>query len=655
VTRTVGVAVALVAALVGKPASGAPAQDKVIDVRASRPPSGNSFEALWITFRKAEAAGDTQNATAVFREIRKYRTERNVRSLEPFGLALVAQGLEKLGKGDRAGAEEAFTGAMGLDPHLPDAYLGLATAHLKRGPLGILPAIGDTLSALTARLPTSRGRYDALALGIPLGLLGLFAATAIVAFGLLFRHGTLLLHDLEEAFGPGSGRPAAVAVYSVLLFLPLITFQGYGWLPFWWLALLFTYLGGVEKGVALAVILAGVCVGPAVDLLEARNLAERNPIFLAGVQATEGGPDTRATAELEQASGKFADDHDLGYLLALEYKKAGRYDEAASLYRDMLRSNPDDRVALNNLANIEFARGEFPAAIARYKQGLESGSTPEITATFYYNLQLAHLQRFEYQPAQEARAQAERLAGALVRSYDALWKYDKGDYAVVDLGLDRQQLMAKFGGQREGVGVKNLAGTATSGGRIAGVGLRPSLSRFTAFVGVFAVVTLGLWRWRGPKMFTMRCLKCGTPFCKHCHLGASSTGLCTQCYHLFVVRDGVSGPARNQKLLEVQKEDERRERVFRILSLLSPGAGHVYAQKTLAGAGFAPVWCLVLATVLLAGRIFPVTEAPGAQMHRFGLGLAAAILLATYVAANRARPDFEIATPPPRSARGRKS
>jgi hypothetical protein len=154
-------------------------------------------------------------------------------------------------------------------------------------------------------------------------------------------------------------------------------------------------------------------------------------------------------------------------------------------------------------------------------------------------------------------------------------------------------------------------------------------------------------------MFTMRCPKCGTPFCKHCHLGASSTGLCTQCYHLFVVRDGVSGPARNQKLLEVQKEDERRERVFRILSLLSPGAGHVYAQKTLAGAGFALVWCLVLAAVLLAGRVFPVTEAPGPLMQRVGLGGAAVILLATYIAANRARPDFEINTPTPRSTRGR--
>ena len=152
----------------------------------------------------------------------------------------------------------------------------------------------------------------------------------------------------------------------------------------------------------------------------------------------------------------------------------------------------------------------------------------------------------------------------------------------------------------------------------------------------------------------MRCQKCGTPFCKHCHLGAAPAGLCTQCFHLFVVRDGVSGPARNRKLLEVQKEDERRERIFRALSLLSPGAGHYYAQKTLAGTVLVALWYVLLAFVLLAGRLFPVTESPAALTGNWGLVVVAVLLLATYVAANRARPDFEVSMPPPqRGARRR--
>jgi len=630
----------------------AQSQDKVIDVRTARPPAGNSFEALWTAYRKAQTAGDAETATKLFREIRRLRIERNVQSLQPLALSLVAEGLAR--KGERAAAEESFSGAIGLDPHLPDAYLGLAGAHLKKVPLGILPAIQETVSALLARFPTARGRYEALALVLPVLLLGLFAAITVVVLGLLFRHGTLLLHDLEEAFGP-AGRHVALGVYVVLLFLPTLTFQGWGWLPFWWLTLLFSYLGRVEKAVAIATILLGLAVGPTVQLLEARALAERNPTYRASVQAIEGGPDTRATGELERAAAKYADDRDLSYLLGIQYKKAGRYDDAALLYRELLRSDPDDRIALNNLANVEFARGEFPAAIARYKQGVDLPSSPEVTATLYYNLEKAHLQRFEYQPAQEARSQADRLAPGLTKDYDGHWKYDKGDYAVVDLSLGRDQVLAKFVGKAEGVGTKNLAGRSSSLLGVAGLPTRPSLDRFGAFVAIFALVSFGLSRWRGPKMFTMRCHKCGTPFCKHCHLGAAAAGLCTQCYHLFVVRDGVSGPARNQKLLEVQKEDERRERIFRALSLLSPGAGHVYAQKTLAGAAFAFVWYLILAAVLVAGRVFPVTGAPAPLVGRWGLGVAAVLLLVTYVVANRARPDFEVSMPAPRSGRGKAS
>ena len=63
--RRSGLALLLLAALV--PAAWAQGDEKVIDVRASRPPAGNSFEALWAAYRRQEAAGDTENAGKLFR------------------------------------------------------------------------------------------------------------------------------------------------------------------------------------------------------------------------------------------------------------------------------------------------------------------------------------------------------------------------------------------------------------------------------------------------------------------------------------------------------------------------------------------------------------------------------------------------------------
>ncbi len=620
--------------------------EKVIDVRANRP-AGNTFEALWTVYKKADAKNDTEAAQSALREIRRLRIERNIHGLEVVALARVAQGEAALRENQNDKAEVAFRDAIALDPHLPDAYFALAQWDMKKGPLGIVPAVKDTLAGTTARLSTARGAHYLFALLVPVALLALFATTTVFALAMILRYASLLRHDLEEWLGPGRGA-LALGIATTLLLLPAITFQGYGWLPLWWLALLFIYMGLGERIATVAVLLLAVAVGPVAKTMDMRLVAQQNPLFWASLNAVEGGPDARAAAELEEASRLNSDDRDLAYLLGAEYKKAGRYEDAAALYRDILRTDATDVFALNNLANLEFAGGEFQAAIARYKQGVEAGPPARVAATFYYNLSLAHLQRFEYQPAQEARSQADRLASGLVKDYDSLWKYDKGDYAVVDLSLTADEVWSKFAGTPRGIVERNRAGRGPSGS--AGVALGPALlTRFSVFPVIFVIVLFALRRWRGARMFTMRCVKCGTPFCKRCHLGAVTSGLCTQCHHLFIVRDGVSGPARNKKLLEVQKEDERRDRIFRILSLLSPGAGHLYAQKTLPGVLFVAAWSAILATALLAGRVLPVTEAPDTLGKPWGLGVAAVALLAIYVAANRSRPDFEIALPVRRS------
>jgi len=528
---------------------------------------------------------------------------------------------------------------VALVAHLPDAYFGLARFDMTKGPLGIVPAIKDTLAGTTARLSTARGSHSLYALLVPVALLALLATTIVFGLAMLIRYSSLLKHDFEESFGPGR-RSLALGLCAVILLLPAMLFQGWGWLPLWWLAMLFIYMGAMERITAAVLVLLCVGTAPVVKAMEARLLAQQNPLLWASLAAVENGADSRSIALLEEAQRAHPDDRDLVYLLATEYKKAGRYDEAATLYREVLRTNPSDPVALNNLGNLEFAAGEFPAAIARYKQGIESGPSQSEAATFYYNSSLAHLQRFEYQPAQEARSQADRLDSSLVHTYDSLWKYDKGDYAVVDLGLSADEVWSKYAGASSGIVNKNRAGQGASAAE-AGSLVPSLLNRLSVFPLVAALAVLLLRKWRGGKAFTMSCLKCGTPFCRRCHLGQVAGGLCTQCHHLFVVRDGVSGPARNRKLLEVQAEEARRERVFRALSLLVPGFGQLYARRPAVGIVFVFLWSATLAAALLAGRLLPVTEASSELSKPWGLGVAAVILLVVYVLANRTSPEFD--------------
>src|SRR5262245_7602253 len=112
-------------------------------------------------------------------------------------------------------------------------------------------------------------------------------------------------------------------------------------------------------------------------------------------------------------------------------------------------------------------------------------------------------------------------------------------FTVVDLNLTPTQIWAKFENAPKRIAKKNMAKKDVTSFDFGDL-LDNLSSQFTAFLAVFAVIVFALSQWRSNKMFTMRCLKCDTPFCKRCHLRATPSGLCTQCYHLFVVRDGVS-------------------------------------------------------------------------------------------------------------------
>lgn len=633
---------------------------KVIDIgeRATR-----SFDGMWQAYKKADESGDVESSVRALQDIRWFRIERNVRSLDGVALSFVGRGLGRLKKGDAAKAEEDFRNAITLDPHLADGYYGMAKAAVAGRPMGVFAALGYVASAVVAPAGTAAGWYFYLCFAVLGGVAVLLLAALTFAVVMVVRHGALLRHDVEETLGPGS-QAVAVGVYVVFLLVPLMTLQGYGWLPFWWVTVLFLYMSRLERAVTGVLLAATLFIGPGLRAVEGYGLAQENPLLRASLVAIEGGPDARAMSDLSTGIQTYPDDRDLRYLLAIQYKKAGRYDDAVAIYRDIVESAAKDKepidlgIALNNLGNIDFARGQAPSdflgPVSRYKRATELLVPTDMTATFYYNLSLAYLQGFQYDPANEARSQADHFNRSLTQEYESLWKAERRGSsavsAVVDIMPSRDEVWAKFADTRDGVALKNVTGRGAS--PLASMHLlNAALNRFAGFVLLFGLVAGAVARLRDGRMFTARCRKCGTPFCRKCQLGESVSGLCTQCHHLFVVRDGVSGPARSKKLLEVQSEDARRNRMFQILSLCLPGAGQIYGDNTLVGFGLNLVWSGLVVTLLIGGRSLPITQTPYALAGFWTTGLLLLALVVVYVVSYRLRPSFDFnvsAQRPPR-------
>jgi len=216
----------------------------------------------------------------------------------------------------------------------------------------------------------------------------------------------------------------------------------------------------------------------------------------------------------------------------------------------------------------------------------------------------------------------------------------------------RQVSAAKLAGSTDDVRVAraNLTGT---GARVNTLpGSAAFASRLVAFIGVFAVGWLAIRTWRGGGLVTRRCLKCGEPFSRRTRAGAEASELCNPCYHLYVVKDGISVPARRAKLGEVESWDRRSRITLRLLSLISPGAGHGFAGRAFGGVLIGFVWYACLGGLfLLQSGLLPFFEAPTPHAGALPLGLFAAGAGIFWLVGNLTTPSLDQPLPSPRRAR----
>ena len=188
------------------------------------------------------------------------------------------------------------------------------------------------------------------------GVVAAILFVGVYALMMMLRYGSRLHHDLQEQFGPSSD-VLALGVFSLLMLLPLAALQGWAWVPVWWLGVLFVYMSQMERVVSALAPIALVAIGPALIAVEEHVQLDRIPLYHASLHTLDGGPNGGYLALLQQASAANAEDRDLQYLAAIQHKKAGGWPQAEAIYRNILSGEPSDAIALNNVANLEVARG----------------------------------------------------------------------------------------------------------------------------------------------------------------------------------------------------------------------------------------------------------------------------------------------------------
>ena len=555
-----------------------------------------SFDHYWRRYLQAAGAGDSGTAGRMLEEIKRLRVERNAFALHDVGTSFVYQGFALLENGDVEGALEHFEIARDLSPNLPTAYWGLARVDERSGVFGHLTGIVHRVRAQLAALRSGRdGPYATWNL-LAIVFASVMLVLTVFALAMLYRYGILLFHDLEERYGDRIGSKGALAATLGAVLLPLILTAGAGWLAPYWLAVTFGYQSVKERVATVLALLMLLATGPFVDLYAAWSRTISNPVYQAALSSTTGTFDVDDVFVLREAVRQSPSDRDLQFLLATQYKNLGDYEMAANQYRRIRENFPGDIEAQLNLGNIYFAQRDWDSALAYYNDVLSSSSN---NAMAFYNKSLAHAENFQFAEREDARARAEGIDFIAVAAHEQR----TGSYRVVaDARLDEIAILGKFYGLSEGMRERPIE-AFLGASFLKGWGMR-----FVAVPVALGVLILLLELFYRERKLTKRCWKCDSAFCGRCQIGTGRKGLCTQCYHLFFMRDGVSAQARNEKMGQVRSASTKRSVVFRLLSIVAPGSGHISEGMPIIGLLFLFVWTLASCTIWIGGSLYPLPD-----------------------------------------------
>ena len=549
---------------------------------------------LWFRYRALVEQGDREQAARQLATAQAFMRREGLRSSPEIAAALLAEAQRRLEEGDYRRAKESFVLAARFAPELPAPHLGLASALLRgdRDPAG---AVSEWWGGVRAALGDPELLYNLAGNGLLAAALALGMGAIGLLLLLVLKNAPAFFHDLHERAAGWLSEDGARLLGWGLLALPALALVPVVWVLAAWGALIFTYLRRGERIVAAAALLVLASAGPVTRLLAWHLGTAADPGARALIQSARQGPSLRHERTLKQLAQDHPREVIFPFLLASAYRTAGRLDEAVEEYRRVLEIDPADARAMVNMGNVHALRQEFAVSQTLYKKAAEAD--PRM-ALAHYDSHLAHLEAFHLEAADAELREARRLDAALVTGLLAEAAGGQGRRTPQDAVYSAREIWTRALRLRLEGGLRGEAARAlTAPSTLAGI---------AGLLAALLLPGIGLAPRSGA---ARRCRRCGRPFCRRCQVTTKHPDVCSQCAHLFILRDGLAPGVKSRKLEEVASY---RRRVFvgtRLLSLLLPGSGHVLGGRVVLGGALLVAWAGAWIGLLLRGRLMVTPEA----------------------------------------------
>ncbi len=568
------------------------------------------FESLWFQRKAYQSGGRDDDAAKQSDLIRDFVSEEGVRRLQipASSLLLEARALSREGSYDKALAALAL--AESLDPGRPQIALARAEVLSASG-AGSFAAAAEWIGAARSALKIAardRDTLNELALTVLVALLG---ATTIFAALIAARYHTMLRHDIEEWLIARDREWLAKPGGWAVLFLPLLLWVGAGWLVLYWLAAFFRYMRRGERALASALLVATALAVPAYRVAVGLYGLAADPTVRTMLAAANGGYDPDRIVKLRALVDEHPDDPVFRFLLAGLYKNGRYFEDGFKEYKHVLEVAPSTYQARINLGNIYFALGQYGQAISSYRQAIDVRSD---SCLAYFDMYLAQSESFKLKEAADSLSKARELDRDQADRLLTVGSRDSGGAKVVDATIDFDSI---WRATLEGGHARDWldGGAAREGWTSAAAWLANPTSVLALATLCIGLASLAVFAGTTP---ARRCTRCGNAFCAHCKSSREGNDYCSQCLHLFVLKDGLAPETKSMKLYEVGRYETRVRRFRRLASVLVPGASQILTGRCVVGFLLVSVWMLVW----IGGypRILePLEHLVGLEVHWAGL------------------------------------
>lgn len=428
------------------------------------------------------------------------------------------------------------------------------------------------------------------------------------AITLAFRHRNVLRDLWEEKLrGKGLSAPVLALLGALILSAPVILGLDPSVAAILWLILLGPFMSSAEARATVLVLVLQL-LNPLMAVMEP--------------WAVQPPPPSLVTLQIQpqieppgEARLKLLPPNDRTFLKGWRQLQAQDWATAETTFQGLVGEIPDQAAVLNNLGVAEFMQGHSGEAEKHFQAAYQLDPS---RAEVLMNQSILDFDKLDTVGG-ALKQEAARAADPALFNELALLNEAKG-------GATGHRV---FPSPLPDTPARVKALEDASGEPDQTVPIWNSRIALGVIVPLLALILLW-WRFRRSRYtpYATQCIRCGDPFRS---TDSPHPQVCSQCHHLFVVKDGVHAESRKRKVDQLASHQQATRWIHRLLIVLLPGCDSAFLGDTSEGFWEWFLVCMAGGIVIATG---PTVRYPGEILPdplSLWLPLGAAFLVVLYL------------------------